>query len=440
MTKHFDVLYLGSGHGTFDGAIPLAARGKQVAVVEPDLIGGTCPNRGCNAKITLDLPASLKNQVDRFQGYGLDGKTKLDWGANYAHERQVIEALPTMIGGMMQQAGITLIEGRGQFSDAHTVTVNGATYTADKIVIATGLHPHQLTVPGAELTHDSSDFLNLKQLPEHLTIIGAGYIALETASMALAAGSQVSLLMRGDQALRAFYQPLVEQLLDQLVAQGLDLHRNWQATKFTAAGDQVTITSAAGELTTDWILNATGRDPNTADLGLEKIGVNFTTNGITVDDHLQTSVAGVYASGDVIDKQQPKLTPTAVFESTYLMHLFSGDTTNAIKYPAIPSVVFTSPRLAQVGQVPATPTAQQHVNLVDLKADWYREATRDLTGQTLTVTDNDQHLIGAAELSEQAENTINTVLPAIQYQLTPAQREQLVTLFPTIGFSAWAAI
>ena len=143
MSEKFDVVYLGSGHGTFDGAIPLAARGKKVAVIEADLIGGTCPNRGCNAKITLDQPVALKNQVANFQGYGLRGEPTIDWQANFDHERDVIAGLPDMIAGLMTSAGVTLINGRGTFVDDHTIQVADKTYTADKIVIATGQHPHR---------------------------------------------------------------------------------------------------------------------------------------------------------------------------------------------------------------------------------------------------------------------------------------------------------
>ena len=440
MSEKFDVLYLGSGHGTFDGAIPLAARGQKVAVIETDLIGGTCPNRGCNAKITLDQPVALKNQVANFQGHGLTGGPEIDWHANFEHERDVIAGLPDMIAGLMTQAGVTLIHGRGKFVDAQTLQVNDQTYTADKIVIATGQHPHRLAIPGTQLAHDSNDFLNLTTLPHHITVIGAGYIGLEFANMALTAGSQVTLLMRGDQALRQFHQPFVERLLAQLVDQGLDLRREWIPTAISQTDGRLTVTSATDSVTTDWVLDATGRQPNTANLGLEAIGVAYTDAGITVDDHLQTSVAGIYASGDVIAKTQPKLTPTAIFESQYLTHLFTGDTSAAIQYPAIPSVVFTSPRLAQVGTIPDDETSQATVTVNDLKDDWFRQTTRDVVGHNLLVTDDQQRLIGAAELGEQAENTINTLLPAIQYQLTPAQREQLVTLFPSIGADVWSAI
>ena len=204
--------------------------------------------------------------------------------------------------------------------------------------------------------------------------------------------------MRGDQALRQFHQPFVERLLAILVEQGLVLKREWVPTAIKSTGDHFEVLSADDKVTTDWILDATGRQPNTANLGLEKIGVDYTAAGITVDDHLQTSVAGIYASGDVL------------------------------------------PRLAQVGTLPTSDTHDIKVTVNDLKDDWFRQTTRDVTGHNLLVTDDQHRLIGAAELGEQAENTINTLLPAIQYQLTPAQREQLVTLFPSIGAAVWSAI
>lgn len=138
----FDVLYLGSGHGAFDGAGPLAASGKKVAVVEGDMIGGTCPNYGCNAKITLDTPVVLQRLAERMQGV-VSGNIKINWSALVAHKQAVIKPLPNAIGTGLTQNGVTIIHGYGKFQDAHTVVVGEKTYTADKIVIATGQRPHR---------------------------------------------------------------------------------------------------------------------------------------------------------------------------------------------------------------------------------------------------------------------------------------------------------
>lgn len=437
----YDVLYLGSGHGTFDGAIPLAAKGVKVAVVEGGLIGGTCPNRGCNAKITLDAPVALQRQLAALNPV-ITGDTTINWSANMAHKHEVIDGLPDFIGGLLKDNGVKVITGYGKLTAAHSVQVGDQTYTADKIVIATGLHSHRLAIPGSELAHDSEDFLNLTSLPARMTVIGGGYIALELATIANAAGSDVTILLRGQQALRQFHQPFVETVLSDLTDRGVQILRDTQVTALKQADDALqVVTDTQGTLETDWVLDATGRDPNTQNLGLEDVGVAYTDHGITVNDHLQTSVPNIYASGDVIDKEQPKLTPTAIFESMYLSQTFAGETTEPIDYPAIPTVVFTSPRLAQVGVSVAQ--AQKDGATVEtnhVPDDWYRQVGKESQGDNALIFDAEHHLIGATEVSEQAADVINTLLPAIEFQYGPAEIGRLVHLFPTIGASAWGQL
>ncbi|MBS1005531.1 NAD(P)/FAD-dependent oxidoreductase [Levilactobacillus brevis] len=437
----YDVLYLGSGHGTFDGAIPLAAKGVKVAVVEGGLIGGTCPNRGCNAKITLDAPVALQRQLAALNPV-ITGDTTINWSANMAHKHEVIDGLPDFIGGLLKDNGVEVITGYGKLTAAHSVQVGDQTYMADKIVIATGLHSHRLAIPGSELAHDSEDFLNLTSLPARMTVIGGGYIALELATIANAAGSDVTILLRGQQALRQFHQPFVETVLSDLTDRGVQILRDTQVTALKQADDALqVVTDTQGTLETDWVLDATGRDPNTQNLGLEDVGVAYTNHGITVNDHLQTSVPNIYASGDVIDKEQPKLTPTAIFESMYLSQTFAGETTEPIDYPAIPTVVFTSPRLAQVGVSVAQ--AQKDGATVEtnhVPDDWYRQVGKESQGDNALIFDAKHHLIGATEVSEQAADVINTLLPAIEFQYGPAEIGRLVHLFPTIGASAWGQL
>ncbi|MBT9678089.1 dihydrolipoyl dehydrogenase family protein [Levilactobacillus brevis] len=437
----YDVLYLGSGHGTFDGAIPLAAKGVKVAVVEGGLIGGTCPNRGCNAKITLDAPVALQRQLAALNPV-ITGDTTINWSANMAHKHEVIDGLPDFIGGLLKDNGVEVITGYGKLTAAHSVQVGDQTYTADKIVIATGLHSHRLAIPGSELAHDSEDFLNLTSLPARMTVIGGGYIALELATIANAAGSDVTILLRGQQALRQFHQPFVETVLSDLTDWGVQILRETQVTALKQADNALqVVTDTQGTLVTDWVLDATGRDPNTQNLGLEDVGVAYTDHGITVNDHLQTSVPNIYASGDVIDKEQPKLTPTAIFESMYLSQTFAGETTEPIDYPAIPTVVFTSPRLAQVGVSVAQ--AQKDGATVEtnhVPNDWYRQVGKESQGDNALIFDAEHHLIGATEVSEQAADVINTLLPAIEFQYGPAEIGRLVHLFPTIGASAWGQL
>ena len=345
----FDVLYLGSGHGAFDGAGPLAASGKKVGVIESDMIGGTCPNYGCNAKITLDTPVVLQRMAERMQGI-VSGSITINWSELVAHKQAVIKPLPTNIASNLKQTGVTIIHGHGKFIDPHSITVAGKTYTAENMVIATGRRPHHLDIPGTELAHDSRAFMDLKTLPKRIGILGSGYISMEFATIANAAGAEVSVFMHADKALREFHQPFVKAVMADMTKRGVKFipSADVQALKQTAQGIAIQYGDHQ-EQQVDWALDATGRIPNDDQIGLEAAGVTFSQRGIPVDDHLRTNVPNIFASGDVLDKPQPKLTPTATFESYYLYQLLSGQTTDPIDYPAIPSTVYTTPRIAKVG-------------------------------------------------------------------------------------------
>lgn len=434
-TYQYDVLYLGAGHGSFDGAAPLAAKGYKVGVVEEDKIGGTCPNRGCNAKITLDAPVQLLRLQERLQKI-VPGELSFNWQENVAHKQEVIDGLPDFISGLLTDSGVDIIEGRGKLTDAHTITVNGEAKTAKNIVIATGQRPHRLDIEGSDLAHDSADFMDLTEMPANIVIVGSGYISLEFATMANAAGANVTVMMHHDKALRSFYQPYVEEILTDLSERGVNFIKHAEVSGF-AKEDAHYLVHYGDEQTleTDWILDASGRIPNVENIGLDEVGITYGDKGIQVDDHLQTSVEGVYASGDVIDKAQPKLTPTAIFESTYLTQLLSGETTDAIDYPAIPSVVFTSPRIAQVGVNPDDATDKSNYtstenNLLD---GWYRLVDNESIAKNTIVYDADDKIVGAVEVSEKADDAINSILPAVEFGWGQEELGRLVYLFPSVA-------
>ena len=439
-TYDYDVLYLGSGHGTFDGAIPLAQSGKKVGIIESGLIGGTCPNRGCNAKITLDSPVVLQRFAERLKGI-VDTVPKINWAANVKHKQEVIDGLPGMITGLLDSVGIDIIKGHGILTDSHTIEVDGHPHTGEKLVISTGLRPNRLDIPGAELMHDSEDFMNLTKLPEHIAIIGSGYISLEFATIANAAGAKVTVLMHEDHALRQFNQSYVDTVMDDLEHRGVKFIKFAGVSSVERDGKDLLVNYADGKLKVDWVLDATGRIPNVEDIGLETVGVKYNQKGIEVNDFLQTTVDNIYASGDVIDKVQPKLTPTAIFESLYLTKLLSGKESRPIKYPVIPSVVFTSPRIAKAGvSVQEAQKQGYKIKINHLPDDWYRQVDKQNLGENTLIYDNDGKLVGVTEISEQADNVINTLLPAIELGMTEEQLERMVYLFPSLASATWSQI
>lgn len=431
----FDVLYIGSGHATYDGAIPLSKSGKRVAVIEEDLIGGTCPNFGCDAKIILDSPTVLKHRVEQIPNL-ITGDLEINWPANIEHKDDIIGGNPQLIEEMMKSAGITIFHGHAHFKNAHTLEVSNEEVTADKIVIATGQRPHKLEIEGKEFTHDSREFLSLKKLPKRITILGGGYIALELATIAHESGAEVTIVMRGEKALRKFHQPFVEKLLTSLQKTGVRLITNANIDKVEQSGTHFSLITDDTQIETDWILDATGRVPNIDNLGLDKLNLEITSSGILVNEYLQTSIENIYAAGDVIAKSQPKLTPTAIFESQYLADRFAGINSDAIDYPVIPTVVFTSPRLAQVGVTYDAASAEPDkydIVKTNLSQNWYRRIGQDILAENIIIRDKAGKIVGFTEVSDDADNSVNTVLPAIEFRMTGKELRRLIYAFPSIS-------
>lgn len=443
MTKFdYDVLYIGSGHGTFDGAIPLSGRGVKVAVVEEELIGGTCPNWGCNAKIILDSPVALKRHLEDVHGI-VEGDVKINWPANMTNKHRIIDGLPEFIQGLMDSTNVDVLFGHASLISEHEVKIGDEIKTADKIVISTGLRPHRIAIPGSQLAYDSKEFLNLEQMPKQIAIIGGGYIAFEFATIANESGAQVNLLMHGNQGLRQFPQDYVQRVIQDLEDHGVIIQTNVKIKSLEQNGDKISVVTDTKTIESDWVLDATGRIPNTDNIGLDEVGVKYTDKGITVNEYLQTNIPNIYASGDVIDKTQPKLTPTAIFESMYLMHKFAGDSDKAIDYPAIPTVVFTSPRIAQIGVTldeaknnPDEYIIENH----DVNDDWFRQINNPKILQTSMIFNKNHQLVGAVDMSDDAVEIINALVPAIEFKYTPEQIQRLVHLFPSIGFSAYGML
>ncbi|GAO99692.1 dihydrolipoyl dehydrogenase family protein [Fructobacillus ficulneus] len=437
----FSVLYIGSGQASWNGAVPLAKTGVKIGVIEESQYGGVCSNKGCNAKIILDKPLELINRVKDMQGRGLDGVPSVNWEDLMAHKHELIVPQDSHGKARLDNAGITTITGHAEFVDAHTVSVNGKNYTADKIVIATGLRPHQLDVPGKELFANSTDFLSLPHMPKHVTVLGGGFVAIEFATIANAVGAQVDVIIRSNRILRQFPAKYVAEVQADLKARGVRFVPNMNVQSATEGEDgQIELTGDNGfELTTDYVLDATGRIPNHDQLNLEAAGVKANNHGIEVNEYLQTSTPNIYAAGDAVDKKTPKLTPTAAFESRYLTSVFKGENDQPIKYPPISEIVFTSPRIAQVGvhldEALAQPDKYE-VTEASYDGDWFRQVENEQGAALSLIFEKDGGtLVGAAEKSNNADNTINTIVPYLAMKMTKEQLNDLVYVFPSIEYT-----
>lgn len=435
--KNYDVIYIGSGHACWHGGIILKALGKSVAFVEKDLLGGTCTNYGCDAKILLDSPFELKEGLDRYQNIGLKQEAKLDWEALMAYKKQVIGFMQPAMQGLFDQFGFDVIRGDAKFIDANTIEVAGEKYGAKNFVIGSGQTYVPLEIPGKEFFHDSREFLSLDVIPDHVTFVGAGIISMEFASLCLSLGKKVDIVNVTGAALEQYPQEYANVIVEKMKKQGANFLFNSHVKSIEQKGPDTYVlkTEEGAEVETNYILVAVGRKANVYGMNLEGIGVKATDRGIAVDEHLRTSVKNIYASGDVIDKRIPKLTPTAEFESNYIALDILNPFNGKIAYPVVPNLVFTLPRIGQVGV--SVKEAEAHPELyrvekVELgKSMTWLNKNQCYEHITYIIDKKKRHLVGAAMISDDAGAYLDVLTLLINLKVTARQLSKMIFSFPT---------
>ncbi|MBQ7522981.1 MAG: NAD(P)/FAD-dependent oxidoreductase [Oscillospiraceae bacterium] len=433
--KTYDVIFIGSGHACWHGALILKMMGKRVALVERDLVGGTCTNYGCDAKILLDSPFELKEALERYRNIGITGESQIDWKALMQYKKQYIGALPAALEGLFSQFGFDLIRGEAKFLDNTTIRVGEETYSAKHFVIGTGQTYIPLDIPGKEYFHDSREFLDLDEIPEHVTFVGAGIISMEFASLCLALGKKVDIVTNTNATLEQHPQAYAEKIVEKMKAQGANFVFDATVSEIEKTETAYRLKTKEGaNIETDYILVAVGRRANVDGMDLDKIGIEYSARGIKVDAHLRTTVKNIYASGDVIDKRIPKLTPTAEFESNYIALDILNPLNGKICYPAIPNLVFTLPRIAQVGVSVAEAEAhpeQYRVerNAVGTTMAWLNKNQRD--EHFTFIFDQKKKLVGAAVFSDDAGAYIDILTIIINQKLGAQDLQKMIFSFPT---------
>ncbi|GEO70015.1 dihydrolipoyl dehydrogenase family protein [Levilactobacillus acidifarinae] len=436
--QQFDTLILGGGPGGLAAAYGLHAQKQRVAVVEKDLWGGTCPNRGCDPKKILMAAVEAQARSETLQEHGLNGVPQIDWTALMAKKRAYTSMIPGGTESGLKAAGIAHFHGAAHFNDDGSVQVGDTQLNATNVIIATGQTPRLPQIDGQEWLRTSTDFLDLDTLPEDVTFMGAGYVGVELATIANAAGRRVHLVHHSDRPLRAFDADLVHDLLDRLTAAGIDVRLDTDIVKVAPDGDQYQVTTKLGESwTTGLVFASAGRIPVDQDLGLDRVDVATTAHGITVNGHLQTTNPHIFAIGDVVDRPQPKLTPVASYEGQYLVTALTNPTAAPIHYPVIPSVVYGKSQLAQVGVTPTQakqePTTYR-VNDLDI-THWYSyQRIEDPRARIKVVIERSSgRIVGAAVLSMEAEQVINYLDFVIQQKLGPVAINQSILAYPTLA-------
>ncbi len=365
MSFDYDLFVIGGGSGGVRAARVAATEGARVALAEEDRYGGTCVIRGCVPKKLMVFASEYPDAMEDARAYGWNVHSDgFSWETFGTRLNAELDRLEGVYRNLLSGSGVTTYDARATLKDAHTVSLStGEEFTAKHILVATGGHPVRPDLPGAEHGIVSDDIFHLDTLPKSILIIGGGYIACEFACILNGLGVQVTQYYRGAQILRGFDDEARGLVAEEMQQAGIDLHLGSTILEMapTEGGYQVKATNGT-EKVFEQVFFATGRRPNTDDLGLEEIGVELGRGGeIVVDEYSQTAVPSIYAIGDVTGRVA--LTPVAIREGmAFVETVFKGNPT-PVDHELIPTAIFTQPEIGTVGMTEEEARAREPVEI-----------------------------------------------------------------------------
>jgi pyruvate/2-oxoglutarate dehydrogenase complex dihydrolipoamide dehydrogenase (E3) component len=352
----FDAIVIGSGQGGNPLAYGLGDHGWTVAMIEQANLGGTCVNTGCTPTKTMIMSAQVAHYARDASRWGVRaGNVSVDMPAVIARKNEVV--LNFRSGHerrVAQRPNLHLYRGHGRFVAPRKLQVDGDVIEGERVFINVGTRPNSPHVPGLEnvtyLTNES--IMELREVPEHLIVLGGGYIGLEFAQMFRRFGSRVTLVHNADRILGREDPEISRELQKSLEAEGVTFHLSANTTKVEKRGDQIRATVTIGQATETiagtHILTATGRRPNTDDLGVEKAGITLNSHGyINVNGRMETGVPGTWALGDV--KGGPAFTHISYNDFQILYANIIDGKNLSIENRYVPYSLFTDPQLGRVG-------------------------------------------------------------------------------------------
>jgi glutathione reductase (NADPH) len=435
-TYDYDLFVIGAGSGGVRAARIAAGYGARVAIAEERDLGGTCVNVGCIPKKLLAYAAHFHEDFEDAAGFGWNvGRRSFDWKTLIANKDREIARLNGAYDELLERAGAERIRARARVVDAHTVEVGGRTHSARYILIATGSWPNVPMIPGAEHGITSNEAFHLDSLPQRVLIVGGGYIAVEFAGIFSGLGSKVMLVHRGAMFLRGFDDDLRHALAAEMRSKGVDLHFERTVEHVERRGTELHATLNDGTvLIADQTLVAVGRNPNSANLGLEAAGVQLDDKGaVVVDEFSRSSVPSIYAVGDVTDRLN--LTPMAIAEGQAVAETLFNDNPTKADHHNVATAVFSQPPIGTVGLSEAE--ARQRYPAVDVYRSSFRPLKHTLSGRSertlvkLVVDRGSDRVVGCHMLGADAPEIIQGLAIALKCGATKAQFDATIGIHPT---------
>ena len=432
----FDLFTIGAGSGGVAASRRAAAFGARVGICENSRVGGTCVIRGCVPKKLLVYAAQFRDAFTDAPGYGWGTHVPVhDWPTLIANKDREIDRLNGIYIRMLENAGVTLFQSTGRLIDRHTVEIGDRRVTAKRILIATGGWPSLPAIPGIDHAVTSNEALHLSHLPRSVLILGGGYIAVEFASIFRGLGAEVTLMIRGDELLNGFDDDIRIELAKELRKRGIEILARAKPVRIEEGRGGFTVHDHIGrEHSAGLVMAATGRRPNTRDLGLEEAGVELAAGGaVKVDDWSRTSVDNIYAIGDVTDRVN--LTPVAIAEGRALAETLYNDNPMQVRYDNIATGVFSLPPLGTVGLTEAQ--ARERHAKVDIYRSGFRPMKHTLSGRDervlmkLVVDGDSQRVLGCHMIGMDAPEIVQGLAIALNMGATKADFDRTIALHPS---------
>ena len=438
MKYDYDLFVIGAGSGGVRAARIAALAGAKVAIAEEYRIGGTCVIRGCVPKKLLVFGADYQQLLADAPGYGWTVQSSFSWPTLRDRVQEEVTRLSGIYLSNLAKAGVTAFEERAELVDAHRVKLkkSGSELTAERILIATGgtaYLPEGL--PGVELAITSNEAFHLSELPRRALIVGGGYIALEFANIFAGLGSETRILHRGDQMLRGFDQDIRAHVHVETERAGIQLKMKATVTKLEKSAGGITATLSTGEkLDADVVLFAIGRHPNTAGLGLERVGVKLDSEGaVIVDEFSQSSVENIYAIGDVTNRTN--LTPVAIRDGHAFADTVYNKRPTPVDHATVASAVFGRPPVGTVGLCEAD--ARRSRKSVDIYRTSFRPMRTVFAGNEtrtlmkLVVDGETDKVLGVHIAGDDAAEMIQLAAIAVKAGITKKQWDSTMAVHPT---------
>ena len=433
-----DLLIIGAGSGGLSLAAGAVQMGAEVVLLEAHKMGGDCLNYGCVPSKALIAAGKQAHHMRHGTEFGIEAVVpKVDYAAAKDHVQNVISTIaPVDSQERFEGLGVRVIRERGHFIDENTVKAGDCEITARRIVIATGSSPFVPPIPGLDTVPymTNEDIWDLRELPEHLLVVGGGPIGIEMAQAHLRLGSKVTVI-EGMKAMGKDDPEAAAVVLDRMRAEGMEIAEDAMAEEISGQPGAITVRAKDGrEFKGTHLLMAVGRSANTKDLNLEAAKIKYGRGGIKVDDQMKTSNKKVYAIGDVAGQLQ--FTHVAGYHAGVVIRSILFGLPAKVKQGHIPWATYTDPELAQVGMTEAEAKKKYDYKLEVVRFPYHENDRAIAEGKTtgfIKVMIVKGRPVGATIVGANAGDLIGIYALAIANRLKMSQVAGMIAPYPTLG-------